>query len=113
MSVSLSIGPLLAKPRRGRPRLPTPERLENKKATQKAWVLRNYDYVTAQCKRLSTRPEYQERRKELYAGKRQALLDSGFVPRPRGRPRLYEAEESHSVLASPSTGCVHRAAPLN
>ena len=22
------------------------------------------------------------------------LLESGFVPRPRGRPRLYEAEEA-------------------
>ena len=113
MSVPLSLGTMLTKPTRGRPRLPTPERIENKKATQKAWVQRNYEYVTAQCKRLSTRPEYQERRKVLYAGKRQALLDSGFVPRPRGRPRLYEAEGSHTVLAGPGTGCVHRAAPLN
>jgi hypothetical protein len=61
---------------------------------QKAWVGRNQDYVTAQCKRLATRPEYQERRRELYSGKRQRLLESGFVPRPRGRPRLYEAEEA-------------------
>ena len=101
MSVSLSMAmapfrPL--KPTRGRLRLPTPERLERKKATQKAWVQRNYDYVTAQCKRLATRPEYRERRnerrKELYHGKRQMLLESGFVPIPRGRPRIYPVEET-------------------
>jgi len=111
MSVPLLLDTVLAKPTRGRPRLPTPERLENKKATQKAWVLRNYDYVTAQCKRLSTRPEYRERRKELYAWKRQSLLESGFVPRPRGRPRLYEAPECPSTLAGPDTECVHRDCP--
>jgi hypothetical protein len=98
MSVTLSMVPGLLrpmlKPTRGRPRLPTPERIERRKAVQKAWVGRNQDYVTAQCKRLATRPEYQERRRELYSGKRQRLLESGFVPRPRGRPRLYEAEEA-------------------
>ena len=94
MSVSLSMVAGLPKPTRGRPRLPTPERIERKKATQKAWVQRNYDHFTAQCKRLATRPEYRERRKELYNGKRQMLLESGFVPHPRGRPRLYEAEEA-------------------
>jgi hypothetical protein len=98
MSVILSVVPGLLrpilKPTRGRPRLPTPERLERRKATQKAWVGRNYDYVTAQCKRLATRPEYQERRREIYSGKRQRLLESGVVPRPRGRPRLYETEEA-------------------
>jgi len=102
MSVSLSMVPGLLKPilkaTRGRPRLPTPERIERKKATQKAWVQRNYDYVTAQCKRLATRPEYRERRnerrKELYHGKRQMLLESGFVPLPRGRPRIYTVEET-------------------
>ena len=98
MSVTLSMVPGLLrpmlKPIRGRPRLPTPERIERRKAVQKAWVGRNQDYVTAQCKRLATRPEYQERRRELYSGKRQRLLESGFVPRPRGRPRLYEAEEA-------------------
>jgi hypothetical protein len=43
---------------------------------------------------LSTRPAYRERRKELYNKKRQALLDSGFVPGPRGCPRIYSAEEA-------------------
>ena len=98
VTLSMALGPLRllkpTKPTRGRPRLPTPERIERRKAVQKAWVGRNQDYVTAQCKRLATRPEYQERRRELYSGKRQRLLESGFVPRPRGRPRLYEAEEA-------------------
>ena len=98
MSVSLSMVPGLLKPilkaTRGRPRLPTSERIERRKATQKAWVARNYDFFTAQCKRLATRPEYQARRREIYSGKRQMLLESGFVPRPRGRPRLYTAEET-------------------
>jgi hypothetical protein len=106
MSVTISMLPGLLrpmlKPTRGRPRLPTPERIERRKAVQKAWVGRNQDYVTAQrnqayvsaqCKRLGTRPEYRERRRELYNGK-QLLLEPGFVPRPRGRPRLYEAEEA-------------------
>ncbi len=97
MSVFLSMVPGLLrpvfKPTRGRPRLPTPERLERRKATQKAWVQRNQAYVSAQCKRLGTRPEYRERRRELYNGK-QLLLEPGFVPRARGRPRLYEAEEA-------------------
>jgi hypothetical protein len=97
MSAFLSMvpGPLRPafKATRGRPRLPTPERLERRKATQKAWVQRNQAYVSAQCKRLGTRPEYRERRRELYNGK-QLLLEPGFVPRARGRPRLYEAEEA-------------------
>ena len=84
------------KPRRGRPRLPTPERLENKKATQKAWVLRNYAYVTAQSFALGSRPEYRERWRELYNLKRQALLETGFVPNPRGRPRLYDEDEARA-----------------
>ena len=128
MSVILSMVPGLLrpilKPTRGRPRLPTPERLERKKATQKAWVQRNYDYVTAQCKRLATRPEYRERRKELYNGKRQMLLESGFVPAPRVRPRLYEAEEAagrkrtrerESIRYSRALarGAFNEAAPLN
>jgi hypothetical protein len=80
--------------KRGRPRLPSQERIERSRATQKAWVLRNYAYVKAQTFALGTRPEYRERRKELYDRKRQELLESGFVPRPRGRPRLYEADEA-------------------
>ena len=84
----------ILKATRGRPRLPTPERIERKKATQKAWAQRNHAYVTAQSFALGTRPEYQARRREIYSGKRQMLLESGFVPRPRGRPRLYEAEEA-------------------
>ena len=113
----------IPKPTRGRPRLPTPERIERKKATQKAWKQRNYAYVTAQCKRLGTRPEYRERRKELYNGK-QLLLEPGFVPRPRGRPRLYEAEEAmerrrtvarESIRRSRAQagGAFNEAAPLN
>jgi hypothetical protein len=81
---------------RGRPRLPTPERLEHKKASQKAWVLRNHAYVKAQTFALGTRPEYRERRKELYTRKRQALLESGWVPAPRGRPRLYDENEARA-----------------
>ncbi len=84
------------KPRRGRPRLPTPERLENKKATQRAWVLRNHAYVTAQSSALGSRPEYRERRRELHNLKRQALLETGFVPHPRGRPRLYDEDEARA-----------------
>jgi len=114
----------ILKATRGRPRLPTPERIERKKATQKAWVQRNYDHFTAQCKRLATRPEYRERRRELYSGKRQMLLESGFVPRPRGRPRLYEAEEalerkrtrareSMRHLRAQARGAFNEAAPLN
>jgi len=125
VSLSMALGPFRPlKPTRGRPRLPTPERLERKKATQKAWVQRNYDYVTAQCKRLATRPEYRERRKELYSGKRQMLLEAGFVPRPRGRPRLYDAEETSERRRTRrrerrmdslalADGAFNEAAPLN
>ena len=114
----------ILKATRGRPRLPTSERIERRKATQKAWVAQNYDQFTAQCKRLATRPEYQARRREIYSGKRQMLLESGFVPRPRGRPRLYDAEEAlerkrtrarESIRYSRALarGAFNEAAPLN
>jgi hypothetical protein len=134
MSLILSMLPELLQPplqplqptlrrTRGRPRLPSPECLERKRATQKAWKQRNHSYATAQCKRVEARPEYRARRKELYNGKL-LLLDPGFVPRPRGRPRLYEAEEAlerkrakvrESMRASRALArsAFNEAAPLN
>ena len=38
---------------------------------------------------MNARPDYRELCRSRYAAKKQSLKDQGFVPLPRGRPRLH------------------------
>ena len=51
--------------RRGRPRLPPDEALFRKRASKKAWQVRNYEYVKLQLVEIQRRPESRARRAEL------------------------------------------------
>ena len=51
----------------GRPRLNTPERRRRILASKARWRDTNREYYRAQKRRLTNRPEYRERRKELKA----------------------------------------------
>ena len=52
---------------RGRPRLSSPERRRRTLASKAKWRDANREYYREQKNRLSSRPEYKERRKELRA----------------------------------------------
>ena len=54
-------------PTMGRPRLSSPERRRRALASKAKWRDANRDYYREQKNRLSSRPEYKERRKELRA----------------------------------------------
>ena len=75
--------------KRGRPPLPPDERVARRKLVQQAWKGRNHAHVSAYHTAIAALPSTKARRHEAYAKKRQALLDSGVVFQPRGRPRLY------------------------
>lgn len=51
----------------GRPRLDTPERRRRILASKARWRDTNREYYRAQKRKLTNRPEYKERRKELKA----------------------------------------------
>ena len=80
--------------RRGRPRLPSPERVARRKVVQREWKDRNAAYVKAQDRAIAARPSKKERRHEVYLNKLRAILGEDFQPRPRGRPRLFPQEEA-------------------
>ncbi len=86
----------------GRPPLPPDERIARCKIVQKAWKGRNQEHLTAYQTAIAALPATKARKHELYAKKRQALIDSGVVFQPRGRPRI-------NPLVRESTGhsCVH------
>ena len=58
--------------RMGRPRLSSPERRQRILASKAKWRDANREYYRAQINRLSGRPEYKARRKELRAKARGA-----------------------------------------
>ena len=58
------------------------------------WKAAHREYYLAQKRRLSARPEYKARRRERYRERIDELTLLGILPRARGRPRLYDAEEA-------------------
>ena len=81
-------------PAMSRPRLySSPERKERIRASKQAWVARNADKVREQHARERTAPDYREKRRRWYLNAKQAKLDAGFRPKPRGRPRVHATEE--------------------
>ena len=90
-----------------RPRLySSPERKERIRASKRAWALRNTDKVRACAKRERTAPGYKEQKHKWYLKAKQAKLDAGFCPKPRGRPRVYGTEEER-LAARRRTGREH------
>ena len=86
----------------GRPAIYSPEeRLARMRASRARWRDRNKDAVRAKEAVKRATPAYRERdrqrRKALYGAKRQALLDTGWRPRPVGRPRLRTPEEAAEI----------------
>ena len=77
------------------------ERVAHKRAANAAWRQRNREALRARRAELAALPAVQELRRQyrraLYRDTRQALLDSGFVPNPVGRPRKRTAEEAREI----------------
>ena len=53
----------------GRPRLPTPERLQRRLESKRAWAARNVEYKQALDKEYRSRPGHNERRRARYVRK--------------------------------------------
>ena len=64
----------------GRPRLDTPERRRRILASKAKWRDTNREYYRAQKRRLTNRPEYRERRKELKAQEKAKPPPPGPAP---------------------------------
>ncbi len=89
---SIMAGACVDPKRRGRPRLPSSERVARRKVVQREWKDRNAAYVKAQDRAIAARPANKERRHEAYMSKLRVMLGEGFQPRPRGRPKLSPQE---------------------
>ena len=89
----LSAAPRPLAPRRRRERLSSSERRRRQLASKLQWADRNRGRVRAKIRELCRLPRYLEKRRERYALRRQDRLASGWVPNPRGRPRLQFASE--------------------
>ncbi len=68
------------------------ERLAHSLASNRAWQRRNIHYLRERDRLRA--PARREQRHVAYVARRQALLDSGWVPRPVGRPRIHPDTEA-------------------
>ena len=68
--------------------------MEKHRQAVEHWKAAHRDYYLAQKRRLAARPEYKARRREKYRERVEELTLLGLLPRARGRPRLYAAEEA-------------------
>ena len=64
--------------KRGRPRLPTPERRQHMLASKAKWREQNREYYLQQKRQLASRPEYLARRRELRAQATHRLDDDAM-----------------------------------
>ena len=62
---------------------------KRRQATE-SWNAKHRDRYLEQKRELAARPEYRAHRREMYRQKTRELNDLGILPRPKGRPRLYE-----------------------
>lgn len=58
------------------------------------WKANNKDYYLRQKRELSARPEHRAKMRARYHCQQAELREAGILPRPLGRPRLYEGEEA-------------------
>ena len=64
--------------KRGRPRLPTPERRQHMLASKAKWREQNREYYLQQKKHLASRPEYLARRRERRAKGQESRFDDAL-----------------------------------
>ena len=81
-----------------------PLHIVRRRATVERWKAKNRDRYLEQKRQLSSRPEYKARRRELYRQHVQELTELGILPRPRGRPRLYEEGSQEALEARREKG---------
>ena len=68
---------------------------ERQRAASENWKAQNYNYYLGQKRALSSRPSYKAHRRRKYQEKMESLRAAeGYVPPPRGRPRLYSPTEA-------------------
>ena len=68
-----------------------------RKSSLERWKIANREYYLAQKRRLAGRPEFLAHRREKYRAHVEELTLLGILPRKRGRPTLYEAEEATEI----------------
>ena len=84
--------------RPGRKPLPPDERHRRQVISKKKWADSNRERVRAKIRELCRLPRYLEKQRERYALRRQERLAAGWVPNPRGRPRLqFDTEEERAA----------------
>ncbi len=66
--------------------------LKRRQAVER-WKTNNREYYLAQKRHLSSRPEYLAHRRDMYATRQAELREQGVLPKPMGRPRLYDVDE--------------------
>ena len=68
---------------------------ERQRAASEHWKAQNYTYYLTQKRALSSRLSYKAHRRRKYQEKMESLrATEGYVPPPRGRPRLYSPTEA-------------------
>ena len=71
-----------------------PLRVLKRRQAVERWKEKNRDRYLEQKRRLAARPEYRAHRREMYRQQVDELAELGILPRPKGRPRLYEGAEA-------------------
>ena len=71
-----------------------PLRVVKRRLAVEKWKAKNRDRYLEQKRTLAARPEYRAHRREMYRQHVEELTQLGVLPRPKGRPRLYEGEEA-------------------
>ena len=82
----------------------SPSTLSNAEQPLKKWKAKNRDRYLEQKRQLSARPEYRARRRELCRQQVEELKELGILPRPKGRPRLYEEGSQEALEARREKG---------
>ena len=67
--------------------------LKRRRAVER-WKATHREYYLAQKRQLASRPEYRAHRRAVYAAQQAELREAGIIPRPRGRPRMYEGADA-------------------
>ncbi len=65
-----------------------------RRAACERWKTRNRDYYLEQKRRLASRPEYLQHRREMYRAQVDKLKDLGILPLKQGRPKMYTGPEA-------------------
>ena len=81
-----------------------PLHVVKRRAAVERWKSNNRQRYLEQKRQLSARPEYKARRREMYRQHVQDLTQLGILPRPKGRPRLYEEGSQEALQARREKG---------